>query len=628
MGKLADTFALCMALLCVLFSQPDLTAEVVVFPDPDLEAAVRNRINKPTGDILDTDLVGVGFTWLEAGNGFPISDLTGLEHCTDLTQLSINDTHVLADLTPLADLAGLTNLSLCGNQISDLAPLAGLSELEHLRLVANLISDLTPLAGLTGLSSLDLEQNQVSDLTPLAGLTGLPFLNLNHNEITDLTPLAGLTGLTWLELFDNRIVHLAPLAGLTGLESLDLSRNLITDLGPLAGLTNLGLLSVGQNQISDLTPLAALTNLGILTASQNQIADLTPLAAFANLGWLYLPHNQISNLAPLAGLTHLEHLELSYNQIQDLTPLTWLTCLDFLLLDCNRITDISGLVANLAMTGADCLILWGNPLSQRALCEQVPQLCARGLDPQCGQVCGGEGESEGEGEGEESRRMMLESIGAAGSSVAADRGASLGPLLGLNEQDWTNYGAWDIEGVEAGPPGPFGDGIPDLFQLALFAESYCNDQHWLHDETVAAYETNLTAIFSDIAMQEYPQAHCNIWAWIATSVSLSSRMRETVCALFGLNADNYVVVTLPGKTVNEPFSAEGDCDGDSVSNIDEYEHVVSCGGDMEAFVIAASENSPFWEGNPAVPLAGIIGLLLLCVGIAAAYMSARGATGA
>jgi hypothetical protein len=92
-------------------------------------------------------------------------------------------------------------------------------------------------------------------------------------------------------------------------------------------------------------------------------------------------------------------------------------------------------------------------------------------------------------------------------------------------------------------------------------------------------------------------------------------MRDTVCALFGLNPENYEPVTLPGKGVNEPFSAEGDCDGDGTSNIEEYEYVVACGGDIESFVIAASENSPFWEENPALPVAGLIGLLLLCVGV-------------
>ena len=185
----------------------------------------------------------------------------------------------------------------------------------------------------------------------------------------------------------------------------------------------------------------------------------------------------------------------------------------------------------------------------------------------------------------------------------------MGPLLGLAPRDWTTYSLWDIEGVEAGLPGPFGDGIPDLWQLALFADSYCNPSRWLHNEAVAAYEANLAAVTSELPERS------DVWKWIAASVSLSSRMRDTVCALFLLNAANYEVVTLPGKGVNEPFSAEGDCDNDGTSNIEEYEYVVSCGGDINAFVTAASENSPFWQGNPALPVAGTVGFLLLWAGV-------------
>ena len=204
---------------------------------------------------------------------------------------------------------------------------------------------------------------------------------------------------------------------------------------------------------------------------------------------------------------------------------------------------------------------------------------------------------------------LYDTLRAQGNIVAAQRGAMVGPLLELMPENWTDYSVWDIEGVEAGPPGPFGDGILDLWQLAIFADSYCNPNHWLHNEAVAAYEANLATVTSEL-----PE-HSDIWEWIAASVSLSSRMRDTVCALFVLNPENYEPVTLPAKALNEPFSAEGDCDGDRTSNIEEYEYVVACGGGIESFVLAASENSPFWSENPALPVAGIVGLLLLCAGV-------------
>jgi len=265
----------------------------------------------------------------------------------------------------------------------------------------------------------------------------------------------------------------------------------------------------------------------------------------------------------------------------------------------------SVVVANTTSLTADVSISWDAPPGPRDVTVTTGSEVAFG--PSLFTVLSAEGEGEGEGEG---GCDLFETLETEGSAVALARGDVLGPLLGLRPENWTNYPMWDIEGVEAGPPGPFGDGIRDLWQLAMFADSYCNPNRWLHDQAVAAHETNLLAVIA-----EWPEG-ANLHEWIAVSVSLSSRMRATVCALFGLNPENYEPVTLPGKAVNEPFSAEGDCDGDGVSNIEEYEYVVACGGDIESFVTAASENSPFWEENPALPVAGIIGLLLLCAGVA------------
>ena len=715
-----------MVCLFLLIPKSSLAAEVVVFPDPGLDAAVRQAINKPTGDILDTDLVGTGFTYLDAQQR-GISDLTGLEHCTDLQGLELQWNNI----TTLAPLAGLTNL--CGltlfyNQISDLAPLAGLINLNYLNLGINQISDLSPLAGLTNLGTLQIDNNQISDLSTLTGLSSLNWLGLESNpisnlgplagranliglfvsqcQIADLAPLAGLTNLIELSFGYNQISDLAPIAGLTSLTCLQLDDNPITDFLPIAGLINLRRIQFG-NQVVDLTPLAGLTSLDTLFLSACQTSDLTLLAGLTNLTWLYLDGNQISDLTPLAGLTSLTTLHLGLNQIADLAPLAGLTNLTQLVLDANHIADLAPLVANAGLGAGDYVSLSRNPLSEDVLCEQIPQLQWRGVNVSYDGTCvppeaqlisahpsscvrestlavdvtgaythfngsslisfgagvtvdsvvvanttsltadvsiswdaapgprdvtvttGSEvafgaslftvlaGEGEGEGEG---GCHLFATLETEGSAVALDRGDVLGPLLGLKHENWTNYSMWDIEGVEAGPPGPFGDGILDLWQLAMFADSYCNPNRWLHAQAVAAHEANLLAV-----MAEWPEG-TNLHEWIAASVSLSSRMRDTVCALFGLNPENYEPVTLPGKGVNEPFSAEGDCDGDGFSNLEEYEYVVAYGGDMEAFVIAASENSPFWNGNPAVPVAGIIGLLLLCVGIAVAHMSARGAT--
>ena len=153
---------------------------------------------------------------LEAPNA-SITDLTGLEHATNLTLLNLPD---------------------------------------------NSISDISPLAGLNNLAELYLSDNSISDISPLAGLNNLIWLELHNNSISDLSPLKGLNNPLWLELSDNSISDISPLAGLTSLRILGLSGNSISDISPVAGLINLIELSLENNSISDISPLVANAGLG------------------------------------------------------------------------------------------------------------------------------------------------------------------------------------------------------------------------------------------------------------------------------------------------------------------------------------------------------------------------------
>ena len=146
----------------------------VVFPDKYLEDAVREVLEKPDGPLTREDLESL--EKLEADRK-GIEDLTGLEHCVNLTQFN-----------------------LFPNRIRDLTPLAALTNLEELYLNHTQISDITPLAALTNLTTLWLDENQISDLTPLASLAKLTKLSLWFNQISDITSLLSLTNLTTLHL--------------------------------------------------------------------------------------------------------------------------------------------------------------------------------------------------------------------------------------------------------------------------------------------------------------------------------------------------------------------------------------------------------------------------------------------
>jgi hypothetical protein len=140
----------------------------VYFPDEVLEAAIREAIIKPSGDIMFSDLQELTNLQSEA-NG--ITDLEGLQYCLNLI-----------------------NLELDFNQFNDLSPIAGLINLDVLTLGLNQLNDISLLAGLVNLSEITLYQNQLSDISPLAGLVNLSEIGLSVNQITDISPLVSNPG--------------------------------------------------------------------------------------------------------------------------------------------------------------------------------------------------------------------------------------------------------------------------------------------------------------------------------------------------------------------------------------------------------------------------------------------------
>jgi internalin A len=374
-----------------------VATDVVVFPDANLETAVREEIRKPTGDILQSDLDSLTVLW---ANERSITDLAGLEYCTNLVELYLSYNQIysvgplsgissltvlylsgnqIVNIEPLSGLTLLTSLDLGHNQISDLAPLTSLTGLQYLGLYGNQISDLTPLTSLTSLTFLYLGYNGISDISLLSGLTGLSYLELSSNQISDISPLSGLTSLSWLMLSGNQISDISPVSGLTGLTNLQFHSNQIADISPVSGLGSLTWLDLSSNQIVDISPISGLGNLTNLVLSYNQISDISPLSSLTSLKSLYLFDNQIGDISPVSGLTSLTELYLSGNEIGDISPLSGLTSLTTLYLRSNQISDIEPLVTNPGLASGDSVDLRSNPLNTTSVNTWIPALEARGV---------------------------------------------------------------------------------------------------------------------------------------------------------------------------------------------------------------------------------------------------------
>ncbi|MBU0984263.1 MAG: leucine-rich repeat domain-containing protein, partial [candidate division Zixibacteria bacterium] len=221
----------------------------VTIPDTGLQAAIRDRISKPSGDILKSDLTGI--TDLPADDR-AIADLTGLEYCENLIMLNIIGNNV-SDLSPLTNLSQLTQLHAGQNVISDITPIAGLSGLTWLRLNENQITDISSLAGLTALTELDLQANSIESLSAVSALTSLESLNLSYNNIRDISPLldnSGLGGGDHVSLLQNPLQHESVMTHIPTLRSRGVTVHWVDNVAPPGTVTDLSVDTIAATSVT------------------------------------------------------------------------------------------------------------------------------------------------------------------------------------------------------------------------------------------------------------------------------------------------------------------------------------------------------------------------------------------
>ena len=302
-----------------------VVSEETWMPDANLREAVREALDLVPGDVLTKEAMQ-GLTKLDASlpwdapASVKVSDLTGLEHATQLTSLGLGSNEVV-DISVLSGLTQLTRLDLGSNEVVDISVLSGLTQLTSLDLGGNEVVDISVLSGLTQLTVLELSGNDIVDISVLSGLTQLTWLDLSGNGLSDISVLSGLTQLTQLGLGINEVVDVSVLSGLTQLTLLDLNYNEVVDVSSLSGLTQLTRLFLNGNEIVDVSALSGLTQLTWLYLISNDIVDISPLSALTRLTWLSLGSNQISDVSALEGLINLEDLYLKENPVADLAPL-------------------------------------------------------------------------------------------------------------------------------------------------------------------------------------------------------------------------------------------------------------------------------------------------------------------
>ncbi|HPC16914.1 MAG TPA: leucine-rich repeat domain-containing protein [Candidatus Hydrogenedentes bacterium] len=365
-------------------STPVLTE--VIFPDSNLEAAIRSAINKPEGPIWRDPVEHINALYASYSD---IQDLTGSEFLINAETLFFNG-NPITFFSPLSGLTNLKNLYLADTGIADLTPLTGLTNLEYLYLSINPFTSIEPLRGLTSLQALYVDRSSLASIYAVSDMPNLQTLDVHQSAVTDISAVSGMTALRYLDVGGNQIADVGPIAGLVNLEFLGIWWLQLTSLDVAAGLVNLQRLDAEGNQIADIAPLSAMTNLNTLYLQQNRISNLSPLSGLTTLTHLYLGENRIAGIGALSGLTALNELTLNNNRIGDVAALTGLTNLYHLDLAWNPITDIGPLVANAGIGSEDTVNLEVTPLNQTSLCSHVPALQGRGVGVSYTGTCGGQ----------------------------------------------------------------------------------------------------------------------------------------------------------------------------------------------------------------------------------------------
>ena len=329
---------------------PALEAEsqppVVEFASASMEAAVRQALNQPEGEVRSDELAQiqrlavVGPTAFGPEQAFdyrvgcyidnqyqadqPMGDITDrdlelLAQMPNLEELYLCRQQI-RDIAVLAELP-LTTLALCENDILDVSPLAALTDLETLYLGGNPATDYSPLAGLSRLRLLVVEGCGSDGVLAVESLSFLEDLNLWQLGLGlavpkdgDWQPLTKQVALETLELWDPPEEAVAAANTLTGLKTLSLSDYFQPDLTAISGLESLEVLNIHKGSLENLDGIGVMGRLITLSVGFNGVTDLAPLVGLDRLNYIQLESLAIPDFSPLAELPSLGYVVVNAEQ--------------------------------------------------------------------------------------------------------------------------------------------------------------------------------------------------------------------------------------------------------------------------------------------------------------------------
>ena len=326
----------------------------------------------------------------------PVSDLTGIEMCTNLQVLVIAPgSHTTIDLEPAVRLNRLKWIEL-SNIDGNIGLLANNRRLIHLSISG--CRELNPefLTRLTELQELELSDLPLTGTQVIGNLKWLRKLTLKNCGITGMAFVQDLTTLESLDLSGNQLTRFRLNDKLPELADLNISHNQLTDLFFLDYIPGMVNLNIGWNQINRFVTGLYFNKLQILNIENNLIDSVSFVFPVPTLRELIAGTNRIRNIGRMntwapgltrldlsgnrirdmrtGGLQKLTYLDISDNQIDLADDLTAFPLLEHADVSSNRIADLFPLYDHQNAGGLKFLDVRNNPLSAESFANYTPDL--------------------------------------------------------------------------------------------------------------------------------------------------------------------------------------------------------------------------------------------------------------
>ncbi len=264
-----------------------IMAPAVTISDANVEEAIREEINKATGEITEADLAKVKSLFI---NGKNASRLTLPDGLVNLEELDVSRNVLSPSLfNPVRfpdDLESLKIVNLSSNDLPNLDAIQHITSIEVLSISDNGLSKLEIPSTLVNLRELDLSSNGMETFVLQEGFTQLEKLDLSDNNLSG-SIFAGPVSFP---------------SDLNNLKVLDLRRNELGTVNIPAGLLSLEELYLENNELGSVNFEGPLPSVIDIIAFNNKIKKLTLPEGMGNLDKLDLFGNQITELTIQDGL--------------------------------------------------------------------------------------------------------------------------------------------------------------------------------------------------------------------------------------------------------------------------------------------------------------------------------------